>query len=82
MATLKTLSPGEYVALANAVAFAIIDGKNSVDIINIGDFISLVGDIIVAAGAQKDRLALAATEKNKTANQQDLTNTVIPNIQP
>lgn len=82
MASLKSLSPGEFVALANAVAFAIIDGKSSIDIINIGDFISLVGDIIIAAGAQKDRLQTAANKKNKSTNQETPADIIIPNIQP
>lgn len=82
MASIKSLSPGEYVALANAIAFVIIDGKSAADTINIGDFISLVGDIIVTAGAQKNRLELAAAKKNKSTTQESLSNTIIPNIQP
>jgi hypothetical protein len=80
MVSFKSLSPGEYVALANAVAFMIIDGKSSVDIIQIGDFVSLVGDIIVTAGAQKDRLEIAASKKNKSTTKENLTDIIIPNV--
>lgn len=82
MASLKSLSSSEFVALANAVAFVIIDGKNTADIISIGDFISLVGDIIVTAGAQRNRLESTATKKNKSMTQEDLSSTIISNIQP
>lgn len=81
MASIKSLSPGEFVALANAVAFAIIDGKNAVDTISIGNFISLVGDIIVTAGAQKSRIESAAPKKNKSTKQENLSSTIISDIQ-
>jgi hypothetical protein len=64
MTSLSSLSPGEFVALANAIAFVITDGKPSVDTITIGNFISLVGDIIVTAGVQKNRLEVSTTNKN------------------
>lgn len=78
MASLKSLSSGEFIALANAVAAVIIDGKSGADTILLGDFISLVGDIVSTAGAQKVRLE-AATGKNTTNTQTQLTEIVTPN---
>jgi hypothetical protein len=77
MVALKSLSPSEYIALANAAAFVLIDGKNSDDTINIGDFISLVGDIIVAAGAQRARIEQATSKNNKSTSQGTQNNTEI-----
>jgi hypothetical protein len=64
MASLKSLKPGEFIALANIVALSLSEGKNAADTIIIGEFISLVGDIIEADGAQKDRLESAGKGKN------------------
>jgi hypothetical protein len=56
MSLFECLSPEELVALANAVALTIGKDKNEDELSSLGNFWSLVGQILQAESAQKELL--------------------------
>ena len=68
MSYFDSLTPKEFILLANLVAFALTEGESTKDTKLLADFLSTVSSIMFSISAQKENLNSLKEDQNKLMN--------------
>lgn len=68
MSYFDSLTPKEFILLANLVAFALTEGESTKDTRLLADFLATVSSIMFSLSAQQENLSSLEEDQNKLMN--------------